>query len=337
MTEKLAKEFYRYNFFQAVSLLERSISGKRTVGEAFRPQDEPVRFKVKPGFAFPASDIADFRMNDAGTRVDMDVTFMGLIGPCGVLPHWYNDMALEKMKEKDTVLADFFDIFHHRLISLFYLAWKRSRLAYSYTQGGEDRFSLYFSRMIGLSNSTAAAPEGISAESLLYFSGLLSRQVPSVAAIESAVSHFAGQKAKVRQFIERMLQLPPEEQTRLGKANSILGESTLCGSLVWENQSKFRVDIGPMGSADFVRFLPGVELLRPIFSLVRFIVGIEYEFDLCIILKRDQIASCCLGGGSKGVVPMLGWNTWLKADETMLEKDQRVIFQESDAIAACCA
>ena len=228
-------------------------------------------------------------------------------------------------------------MFHHRLLSLFYLAWKRSRIAYNVASGGTDRFSLNFKRMIGVSASPTTLPSGISPESLLYFSGLLARQVPSVAAIESAVSHLSGQPAVVRQFIERALQLPPDERTALGKANAALGVSAICGSMVWENMSKFTVDLGPMGSADFARFLPGGEMLRPIFALVRFIVGIEYEFDLCMILKHDQIAPCRLGQTKGGVAPMLGWNTWLKAPDTVLQKDQRVTFQESDAMAAAAA
>ena len=328
----LSEEFYKYDFFQAVTLVERQVMGKKPVGEALRPGDESVRFKVRPGFAFPASQISGFRFDAGEARAEMEVSFLGLIGPLGVLPHWYNEMAQERVRNKDASLVDFLDIFHHRLMSLFFLAWKRSRLGYNVTKGGSDRYSTDFKRLLGISATGTTLPRGIDVETLLYFSGLLARQAPSVSAIESAVAHLSGQRAVVQQFIERTLQLAPDERTVLGKANSRLGVSAICGSLVWENMSKFRVEIGPMGNADFARFLPGGKLLHSIFALVRFIVGIEYEFDLCMILRRDQVAPCVLGRGSDAGKPMLGWNSWLKSPSAVLEKDQYVTFQESHAL-----
>ena len=337
LKDLLAEEFYRYDFFRAVSLLETLALGKKPVGEALRPGDEPVRFKVRPGFAFPASAISGFRFDAARSCAEMEVSFLGLIGPHGVLPHWYNEMAQERVRNKDASLVDFLDIFHHRLLSLFFLAWKRSRISYQVTLGGTDRFSMDFRHLLGISAARATKPTGVDVESLLYFTGILARQAPSVSVIESAVAHFSGQEVVVQQFVARVLQLPPDERTMLGKANSTLGTNAICGSQVWENMSKFRVELGPMDHADFIRFLPGGELLRPIFALVRFIVGIEYEFDLCMILKRDQVAPCCLGGVKDGCAPRLGWNVWLKAPEAVLQKDQHVTFQESHVQAEAAA
>jgi type VI secretion system protein ImpH len=333
VTRHLSEQPYSFSFFQSVFLLERLCAEKKPLGVALSPKDEPVKFRVRPGFAFPASEISALRFFETESRAEMDVTFMGLIGPSGVLPHWYNELCLERVKNKDSSLVDFLDMFHHRLISLFYLAWKRSRITVNFQSGGNDRFSARLRSLIGLGSGSGTLPQGIRAESLLYFSGLIARRSPSVSAIESAVSHFAGQKAVIHQFVERAIELPRSERTSIGRANSALGENVVCGSLVWENTSKFRIDLGPMGSAEFSKFLPGKELLRSIFSLVRFIVGIEYEFDLRLILKRDQVAPCMLGGSRSGFAPLLGWSTWLTGPGTILEKDPQVIFQEAETIA----
>jgi type VI secretion system protein ImpH len=244
---------------------------------------------------------------------------------------------MDRVRNKDFSLVDFLDMFHHRLISLFYLAWKRSRIAVNYRYGGLDRFSSQFRSLIGLGTSANRLPQGIAIESLLYFSGLLARRIPSVTAIESAVSHIAGQRAVVQQFIERTLQLSKDECTSVGKANSALGVNTICGSQVYENTSKFRVELGPMGSKDFVNFMPEGRLLHSIFALVRFIVGIEYEFDLCLILKRDQVAPTMLGKSTTGFAPQLGWSTWIKAPDNVLPENQRILFQEADVIAVKAA
>ena len=329
----LSEHYYRFDFFQAVSLLESYSRGKKPFGKAERPQDEAVRFKVRPGFAFPASDVSGLNCTDPGGCSEMEVSFLGLIGPNGVLPHWYNELALERQRAGDSSMVEFFNLFQHRILSLFYLAWKRSRINATVEQGAGDRFSGYFRRLIGLSDTSAARTGAIGVEPLLYLSGILAHRVPTVSTIAVAVRFRSGQPTRVEQFIERMLQLPPEERTALGRANAVLGESTICGHQVSECSSKFRVELGPMGREVFCRFLPGGDLLQPIFELVRFIVGIEFEFDLCIILRRDQVPGCRLGCAVGGFAPRLGWSTWLKAPGTVLQEDQRAIFQEPGALA----
>jgi type VI secretion system protein ImpH len=330
---RLKEEFYRFTFFQAIAIIESLSESKKMLGEALRPVDEPVRFRVRPGFSFPPSDIAGLSFDEEESRADLDIAFMGLVGPSGILPRWYNELAMERSRNKDCSLTDFLDLFHHRLNTLFYLAWKKSHITVNYRSGGTDRFSRYIRSLIGLGAVKGSSLAGLGIESLLYFSGLLARQVPSVAAIEAALSHYSGQKAVVQQFIERAIELPSEDLTRIGMANSELGVSALCGSQVWENMSKFRIDLGPMDSTAFGRFLPGGALLRPMFALVRFMVGIEYEFEIRIILQRDQIAPCSLGGGGSAFAPMLGWSTWIKVPGAELREDPSVIFQDSDTVA----
>lgn len=326
---RLKEEFYRFTFFQAIAIIEALFDGEKVLGETLRPEEEPVRFRVRPGFSFPPSDIAGMIFDKEESRFYLDVAFMGLVGPSGVLPHWYNELALERIRNKDFSLTEFLDLFHHRLNTLFYIAWKKSHITVNYLPGGTDRFSGYIRSLIGLSSVKSNSLTGLGIESLLYFSGLLSRQVPSVAAIESALSHYSGQKAIVQQFIERAIALPTEDLTKIGMANSELGVTALCGSHVWENMSKFRIDLGPMDSAAFERFLPGGTLLRPMFALVRFMVGIEYEFEIRIILKRDQIAPCSLGGVGSAFSPLLGWSTWIKVPDATLSEDPCVTFQDS--------
>ena len=60
------------------------------------------------------------------------------------------------------------------------------------------------------------------------------------------MAYFADTTVRVEQFIERIVDLDPSDQTQLGAANATLGDDTFCGSQVWESQTKFRVHLGPV-------------------------------------------------------------------------------------------
>lgn len=59
--QDLFDAFFEFSFFKAVHLLETLNPEKKRIGEAFTPDQEAVRFGVRPGFIFPASDIAGLR------------------------------------------------------------------------------------------------------------------------------------------------------------------------------------------------------------------------------------------------------------------------------------
>jgi type VI secretion system protein ImpH len=329
LKERLFKEFYRFSFFKAVYLLELLSPERKPVGRTLMPGEEVVRFSVKPGLSFPPSEIANLKQEDGKRPVNMEVAFMGLIGPSGVLPYWYNELAVERNRQKDFALTAFLDIFHHRLISLFYLAWKKYRIAENFMAGAKDRLSEHLLGLIGLGTPGLAGRIGVGRESLIFYSGLLSRPVPSAAAIEGAVEYFSGTRVGVEQFIDRTISVPPEDQTQLGVANGRLGVDALCGNSAWENQTKFRIHLGAMGYGHFLRLLPTGDLLRPIFSLVRYMVGVEYEFEVRLFLTREEVPPCVLGMES-AASPRLGWSTWLKTPGIHHREDPHVTFQEPE-------
>ncbi len=327
---RLSKEFYRFSFFKAVSLLENLFPGKKPLGKTLTPAEEAVRFSSKIGLSFPPSDISMLKHNDNEMPVDMEVAFMGLIGPSGALPHWYNEQAVERAYNKDFTLKAFYDIFNHRLISLFYLAWKKHKLSATYLPDGKDKISSCLLNLVGLGTRGLSELLDIPDKGMVYYySGLLSGPSQSAITIESALGYFAETTVNVQQFIEQLLPISKEDQTQIGGVNSQLGVNTVCGSYFYENKSKFRAKMGPMGYTNFQRLLPSGDMLGSAFSLVKYMVGIEYEFDVSLILKREEVPPCILGQKSPAP-PLLGWTTWVKAQGVVHNEDPCVTFGESD-------
>jgi type VI secretion system protein ImpH len=309
----LLEDVCSFNFFKAVHLLE-GYSGGKALGKRLSPGDDPVRFRVKPGFNFPISDILAIKNGNVNPDPVMTVNFMGLIGPQGVLPHWYNAHAQETNHKKDFAFTDFLDLFHHRLLSLFYLAWKKYRLPENYRPDGNDPISESLAGFIGMgAEEQKADPDfaKVAKKRLLYFTGIASRSVPTPAAIGTIIADATGLPVHVKQFVERMLPIHERDKSCLGKANSTLNKDALCGSRVRDASSFFTVELGPMSWEKYLSFQPKGANLTLVRKLITFIVGLEYEFDIHLILKGKEIPSLQLGGGKKGN-PVLGRTVLLK-------------------------
>ena len=100
LEQLLLQEPFRFDFFQAVRLLERLDEGRAPVGRDTRPGREAVRFVATLGLSFPASSIHDLRpavfdrdLAPPDTPI-MTVAFMGLTGPMGVLPTFYTEKLI---------------------------------------------------------------------------------------------------------------------------------------------------------------------------------------------------------------------------------------------------
>src|SRR5688572_29040812 len=98
--EQLVREPHRFNFFQAVRLLERARRLFRGIsriphplGEDESPRDEAVRFHVPASFTFPPGEIGSFSPPTDDHPPRMLVAFLGLTGPAGVLPRHYTQLT----------------------------------------------------------------------------------------------------------------------------------------------------------------------------------------------------------------------------------------------------
>jgi type VI secretion system protein ImpH len=74
-------------------------------------------------------------------------------------------------------------------------------------------------------------------------------------------------------------------------------------------------------------------MLQPIFALVKYMVGIEFEFDVRIILQSNEIQPCVLGKCGPDA-PQLGWTTSLQSPGFDNLQNPSLTFAEKDLLAA---
>ncbi len=313
LRRQIEEEPFRFFFFQAVRLLQRMDPTRKPVGYFFPPGAEAVRFKSRPSLAFAASDIYDLNGGDAG-QPNMTVEFMGLSASLSVLPAVYTEYLLERIRLKDSAMVDFFDIFNHRVVSMFYRAWEKYRFYIAYERAGEDKLSERLFDLLGLGTSGLKDRMQIPDRIALNYLGNLSRQVRSALSLEQLLEEYFEVPVRVRQFIGSWSQLPPQDRTVLtdeGGKNERLGQGAVVGEEVWDQHGRIGVTIGPMGLDRYLEFLPGKEAHRELESWLRFFTNGRCETEVRLVLDRDQVPACVLGAKSDGC-PRLGLVSWLR-------------------------
>jgi type VI secretion system protein ImpH len=323
MKDFIDKDGPRFEFFQAVRVLERLFPEREPVGGAAHPAREAARFGAHQTLRFPASEIQEVRISEGDNEPpQVTVNFMGLTGPSGVLPQHYTELLLERAYRKDPALIAFLDLFNHRMISLFYRAWEKYRFPVAYERGS-DSFTRYLTSLIGMGTEGMERRLGFEDQGLLLYAGLIQQRPHSAVGLKSLLRDYFDLPVEVFQFYGHWVRLGEENQTRLGVQNHRLGFQAVLGSRIWDRQSKFRVRVGPMTCAAFEGFLPGGRSHGPLMQLSRFFAGLELDFDVQLVVQSHEVPACRLQSGGGGA--RLGLSSWLKVREFTHDADDPVL------------
>jgi type VI secretion system protein ImpH len=320
----LAEDPNAFEFFQAVRLLERMHPDRKAVGGFEDPEQEVVHFSTNVSLAFPASEIQSLEMN--GGPADMTVNFMGLTGPVGALPYHYTQLLIDRAHARDHALAAFFDLFHHRMISLFYRAWLKHRFHIAYERGVDEDLTHHLLDLCGLGLGSDRANLPIAPEAAAFYTGLLAAEPRSAVALEQMISDYFGVPVAIEQFVGGWYRIGETDQTALDEpaASSQLGFGAVVGDEIWDMQARVRVRIGPLSRAQFDAFLPTGHAHDTLAQLVRLYSNDQFDFEAQLILEKEQVPGLHLGD-EELAGPKLGWSTWIRtaprrnnAEETVL-------------------
>ncbi len=311
--QEMRKHPEDFEFFQAVRVLQLLFSDREPVGRFVAPEREAVRFATNPSLSFPPCEIHSIDWTGAMPR--MVVNFMGLAGPVGVLPYAYSELIADRIRNRDRTLADFLDIFNHRMISLFYQAWEKYRFQVAYERDGEDRLSRYLMSLVGLGTPGLSERLKVRDEAMLFYSGLLTLQPRPAIALHNLLEDYYGVKADIEQFVGSWQALDPSDQCLFDNEDSYseqLAVGLVAGDAVWDRQSRVRVKLGPLTQEQYLSFLPAGSAHESLHSLIGFFCGPRLEVELQLVLRQEEVPSCDLGDDSTAG-PRLGWFTWMKS------------------------
>lgn len=326
--ERLRAAPQEFGLFQTVRLLERyalfsARSGRERkpahVGLDHDPRQESVFLRSAVEMMFPAAEVMAVR--EGRRRPELDVTVMGLNGPSGVLPGHYSQRVMEELRQKNSALRDFLDMFNHRALSLFLRSHEKYRLPLAFERAGhedQDSVTTALYALIGWLDPALRRRQPVADATLLFYAGHLSQWPRTAGALSAILSDYFEQPVTVLQFQGRWVELPEPEQSAIGcrdgghRSYAQLGVNSVIGSRIWDIQGAFRIRLGPLDYGEFCAFMPSGPQMAELAALTRSHVGPALSFDVQLILKAAQIPELQLTSNETG--PRLGWNTWLPAD-----------------------
>jgi type VI secretion system protein ImpH len=296
------------DFFQALRLLENAHPDKPRIGASLRPRDDAVRFGRDPSLGFEPGAVAGFTPATGDAKARLAVNFFGLFGANGPLPLHVTEYARDRARNHDDhTLVAFLDVFHHRMVSLFYRARAAADPAISLDRPDSDRFADYVGSLFGIGTPGMRGRDEIGDFAKLHFAGLMANQRRPAAGLVTILRAYFRLPVEIEQFVGHWMKIPLDGQTRIGMDDrgNRLGTSAVLGTKVWDCQHKFRLVIGPLGYDDYERMLPGGASMTRLVDWIKSYAGTVLDWDVRLVLRQPDVPPLTLG------TRRLGWTTYL--------------------------
>jgi type VI secretion system protein ImpH len=321
--QRASREPYQFDFFVLLRWLESCYRDRPRIARSERPADDLVRLGQVPSLAFAPSTVAAFEPENNSRPAQVDVHFFGLFGPQGALPVHLTEYARDRWHNAhDPTLVRFANIFHHRMLSLFYRAWADAQPTVQYDRAETDRFSSYVGALAGLGMPAFRDRDAWPDNAKLYHAGPLACQTRHADGLRAILADYFQLPVALEEFVGRWIDLPADCLCRLGESpgTGTLGLMAIAGERVWDCVHTFRIVFGPVGLATFVRLLPDGDSLARVGALVRNYLGEELGWELRLVLNKEEVPPTNLGERGQ-----LGWTTWLACETRDRDADDLVL------------
>ncbi|HEY1392419.1 MAG TPA: type VI secretion system baseplate subunit TssG [Methylibium sp.] len=297
---------HAHDFFALLRRIEALHPEAPRFGQALRPSQEALRLGQEPELDFAPAALASFEPHGAHAP-RLGVRFFGLLGPQGPLPLHLTEYARERARQRgDPTFARFLDVFHHRLLSLFYRAWAQGQPTVQHDRPQDDRFAAWLGACFG--HGAGLSRQGsLGGGSRLFQAGLLASRSRHPEGLAKILALHFDIPARIQQYVPHWMDLEREDRCRLGHARSRsrqgldagaparLGMTATSGRKAWDRQYKFRIVLGPLTLAQYRALLPGGAAWRELRDWVLQYVGLDLEWDVELCLARNEVPQPHLG------------------------------------------
>lgn len=308
---ELVSHLKHSQFYQLVTLISMLHEGLNRMGPGHDPGSEPIRFRASRSLSFGASDVSEITYNAETDCFDIRVNFFGLYGPASPLQPYITERIIEN-DETPSPIEDLLDLFNHRLITLLFEIWQKSRYFARYEPGGADPISKCFLALCGFPIEDRKIIGSVSRSALLPLVGLMSLYSSSAGVASSILTNFFQVPCTVIEYVSRRISVDYEARLQLGLKNTRLGENIVIGNEIDDNLGKFRVRMGPATFEVLAPFLTFGERHHEIAELLSMFIRDPLDWDLEYVFEVESVPPGRLGESR------LGQSFWLHAENNEL-------------------
>lgn len=312
LKEAVIRDARRFSFVQVVRILRLllSLTEEKGSGSGQPFLREAVRVRPALTLNFPGTDIVSVEESRAAgpLRFLVTATFLGLYGACSPLPTFYTEDLLAEAAEDMSVGRDFLDIINAPLYPLHFQCWSKYRLGIKVLEEGDFRVRERLFCLLGFGHEQIREQVD-GADDLLRYIGLFTQRPRSALGLEALLSDaLEMRRLKVIPCIQEKRAIPEDQRCRLGACANQVGGNVCLGRRIKDRMGKFRIRVGPLSGRSFHDLLPDATWFRKLAHLIRVYMDQPLEWDLEVVVPREEVRTTCLGGSTWS---RLGWNTWI--------------------------
>ncbi len=221
-----------------------------------RHVDSTLRFRGELSAAFPGSEVsggrnrAELRGPNADRRFELFVSNFSLLGVLGPMPDSFAEWVRERLAERDPGMAEFLDIFNHRISTLRYELKAASIAAFDAVRPEGTRFAAATAALMGLSafdgdgERVLAQRVPLPKRALLALAGLVGNGRKSAATAETVLKIYLGAPVRIHPLRGSWRPIEPSDRTVLGRTRIV--SAVPLGHRVWVNHAAIGLAIGPV-------------------------------------------------------------------------------------------
>ena len=277
----------RFNFYRFCQLLEIANPQPTLLGSRDNIGQDPIRFRSRSGLGFPTAELSfqPGRFEDEHLSVPVVLTtFLGLTGVDGILPHHFgNDLVLRR--EGHEVLADFLDLFHHRIVTRYYAIWRKYHYPSGFQAGGKDKISR---SLLGLAGrALGAADHGLNQARWLALLGPMSHRSRTADGLRAVVRHVLPDlEMTVEEFHGQSLFLAA---TALGRGAPLHAGQRILGRRIVDLQRTVRLTLHLHTGSQLALLQPGQSVRDDLSAVIGGYLGLRWDVLLMARLPPDKI------------------------------------------------
>ncbi|ACR31163.1 Quinoprotein dehydrogenase [Burkholderia glumae BGR1] len=172
------------------------------------------------------------------------------------MPEPFTEWARELAALRATAMADFFDIFNQRANVLRYELKQRLTPGLDDTPPERTEAAGCLAALVGLGSPQLSSRVPLPQRAWLGIAGLLANRRRQGATLVEVLRVALGARVELTENVGAWHDLDERDRCALGRRNHRLGQTSVVGRRVWDQQARVRLEIGVLDYAALCRLLP---------------------------------------------------------------------------------